>query len=49
MGKFKVLIIGCGRVAVKHLKAIDKNKDRAEDGDGRNTPTERCCGVFETV
>ena len=30
MEKFKVLIIGCGRVAVKHLKAIDKNKDRAE-------------------
>ena len=30
MEKYRVLIIGCGRVAVKHLKAIDKNKDRAE-------------------
>ena len=24
------MIIGCGRVASKHLKAIEKNKDRVE-------------------
>lgn len=30
MGKFKVAIIGCGRVAVKHLKAVSKLKDRLE-------------------
>ena len=30
MGKLEVIIIGCGRVAAKHLKAINKNKDRVE-------------------
>ena len=30
MGKYKVAIIGCGRVAVKHLKAISKLKERVE-------------------
>lgn len=30
MEKLKVLLIGCGRVAVKHLKAISKNSGRAE-------------------
>lgn len=30
MEKYKVLIIGCGRVASKHLKAIQKNSDRVE-------------------
>ncbi|MBR3533197.1 MAG: Gfo/Idh/MocA family oxidoreductase [Clostridiales bacterium] len=30
MEKLKVMIIGCGRVASKHLKAIEKNKDRVE-------------------
>lgn len=30
MEKYKVAIIGCGRVAVKHLKAISKLKDRLE-------------------
>lgn len=30
MEKYKVLLIGCGRVAVKHLKAIEKNKSRVE-------------------
>lgn len=30
MEKYKVLLIGCGRVAVKHLKAIKKNSDRVE-------------------
>lgn len=28
MEKLKVLIIGCGRVAAKHLKAINKNSDK---------------------
>jgi len=30
MGKFKVIIIGCGRVAAKHLKAINKLSDKLE-------------------
>lgn len=30
MNKYKVAIIGCGRVAVKHLKAISTLKDRLE-------------------
>lgn len=30
MEKYKVLIIGCGRVASKHLKAINKNSARVE-------------------
>ena len=30
MDKLKVIIIGCGRVAAKHLKAINKNNKRAE-------------------
>lgn len=30
MEKYKVMIIGCGRVAAKHLKAINKNSDRVE-------------------
>ncbi|MCR5593759.1 MAG: Gfo/Idh/MocA family oxidoreductase [Saccharofermentans sp.] len=30
MEKYKVMIIGCGRVAVKHLKAISKNARKCE-------------------
>lgn len=30
MEKLKVIIIGCGRVASKHLKAIEKNKNSVE-------------------
>lgn len=30
MSKYKVAIIGCGRVAVKHLKAVSKLKDQIE-------------------
>lgn len=30
MEKLRIIIIGCGRVAVKHMKAISKNSDRAE-------------------
>lgn len=30
MGKLKIIIIGCGRVASKHLKAINKNSKNAE-------------------
>ena len=30
MEKYKVIIIGCGRVAAKHIKAIGKNSERLE-------------------